>query len=163
MGEGRNSHVFCSIFIIQIIYAEFGSSGGYGFFMSKIYFNTRDVLLSIDLEQVAVVKAEGNYSRLYYINKHEILLTLGISRLQELLTNTHNKNVHFVRLGRSIIVNHAYLQKIDIQKQILELSKFGQNIVRVRIPKAILRGYKETIEKSIIIKQEKIHADNKSR
>lgn len=130
--------------------------------MAKLYFKTRDTLLAIDLESIAVVKAEGNYTRLYYINQHEVLLTLGISRLEEILLKHKTENSHFVRLGRSMIVNHAYLQKIDLQKQILELSDKGLRTVRVTVAKPILKSYKDAVEKSIIIKKEQLY-ENRNR
>ncbi len=130
--------------------------------MAKVYFKTRDTLLAIDLETIAVVRAEGNYTRIYYINQHEILLTLGIGRLEKILHDSKSKNSHFVRLGRSIIVNHAYFQMIDLQKQMLELSDGGRNSVKISIAKPILKSYKEAIEKSVTIEQERVY-ENKNR
>ena len=43
--------------------------------MSKIVINTRDELTMLETSLVAVVKANGNYCTVYYINKREILLT----------------------------------------------------------------------------------------
>lgn len=130
--------------------------------MARIYFKTRDTLLSLDLETIALVRAEGNYTRIYYINQHEILLTLGIGRMEQILYESKSSKFHFVRLGRSIIVNHAYFQLIDLQKQILELSDKGRNTVRINIAKPILKSYKEAIEKSVIIEQQRLY-ENKNR
>jgi DNA-binding LytR/AlgR family response regulator len=127
--------------------------------MELIYFKTRDSLLCVHLKDIGVIKAEGNYSRIYYLNKHEVLLTVGIGRLETILRKKTD-DYHFVRLGRSIIVNHKYFQKIDLQKQTLELSNRGLNTVRINIAKSILKSYKDAIEKSLIIKRERLY-DNR--
>ncbi|MBQ6063716.1 MAG: LytTR family transcriptional regulator DNA-binding domain-containing protein [Prevotella sp.] len=121
--------------------------------MAKLYLSNRDSLLCIDLESIALLKAEGNYTRLYYINQHDTLLAYGIGYLFEVLSKMSPGNYHFVRLGRSIIINHTYLQKIDLQKQILELANQGKDKVRISIPKNVLRSYKTTVEKSVVIKK----------
>jgi len=121
--------------------------------MAKLFLSNRDTLLCIDVDSIALLKAEGNYTRMYYVNQHETFLSYGIGQLYEILVKTQSDTSHFVRLGRSIIVNHSYLQKIDILKQIIELSDHGRNTVRISIPKNILKSYKSSIEKSIAIKQ----------
>ena len=49
--------------------------------MAKLYFNTRDELTCLDSELIAVVQASGNNSRVVYITKREIMLTVGISKM----------------------------------------------------------------------------------
>lgn len=127
--------------------------------MAKLYFNTRDDLTCIDANKVAVVQANGNYSRVVYITKREIMLTNGISKLEEVLKLYNNNNNRFIRLGRSFIINHAFLQKIDVLKQQLVLSDGDKNEIRISIPKQILKSYKQAVVKSIQIK-EKQYEDN---
>lgn len=121
--------------------------------MPKLYFNTRDDLTCIDANKVAVVQANGNYSRVVYITKREIMLTNGISKLEEVLKSYNNKDNRFIRLGRSFIINHAFLQKIDVLKQQIVLSDGDDNEIRVSIPKQILKSYKQAVVKSIQIKE----------
>jgi len=121
--------------------------------MAQIIFNTRDQLVSIDTTQIAVVQADGNYSRILFINKREISLSYGISKMEEILKSHSGKREGFVRLGRSIIVNHAYLYKIDLlRKQLVLTSKDGRE-VRLNLSKKLLKPYKEAIVKSIKIEQ----------
>lgn len=129
--------------------------------MAKLYFNTRDDLTCIDASKVAVVQANGNYSRVVYITKREIMLTNGISKLEEVLKTYNSKDNRFIRLGRSIIINHAFLQKIDVLKQQVILSDGDKNEIRVTIPKPILKSYKQAVVKSIQIKENR-HEDNHS-
>ena len=52
--------------------------------MAKLYFDTRDELTCIETDLVAVVQANGNYSRVVYITKREIMVTQGISKIEEI-------------------------------------------------------------------------------
>ena len=94
--------------------------------MAKLYFDSRDELTCIDTDLVAVVQANGNY----------------------------RKN-RFIRLGRSFIINHSFLHKIDVLKQQLILSDGDKNEVRIKLPKLILKSYKTATIKSIQIKEDK--------
>lgn len=128
--------------------------------MAKLYFNTRDELSCIETDMIAVVQANGNYSRVVYITKKEVTLTTGISKLEETLKSYNGKKNRFIRLGRSFIINHAYLTRVDVLKQILVLSDNDKNEIRVPIPKNILKSYKSAIAKSIKIKGKKENEDN---
>lgn len=128
--------------------------------MAKLYFNTRDELNCIETDMIAVVQANGNYSRVVYITKREVTLTTGISKLEETLKSYNGKKNRFIRLGRSFIINHAYLTRVDVLKQILVLSDNDKNEIRVPIPKNILKSYKSAITKSIKIKGKKENEDN---
>lgn len=128
--------------------------------MSKLFFNTRDELSCIETDLIAVVQANGNYSRVVYITKKEVALTTSISKLEENLKSYNSKKNRFIRLGRSYIINHSYLTRIDVLKQVLVLSDNDKNEIRVPIPKNILKSYKNAIAKSIKIKGKKENADN---
>ena len=117
--------------------------------MAQIIINTRDQLVSIDTNLIAVVQADGNYSRILFINKREISLTYGISKMEEVLKAHVGKREKFIRLGRSIIVNHAYLYKIDLLRQQLVLTSEDGQEVRLNLSKKLLKPYKEAIVKSI--------------
>lgn len=123
--------------------------------MAKLYFDSRDELTCVDTDLVAVVQANGNYSRVIYINKREVMLTCGISKLETILRSNNSKKNRFIRLGRSIIINHSFLHKIDVLKQQLVLSDGDKNEVRIKLPKLILKSYKTATIKSIKIKEEK--------
>lgn len=121
--------------------------------MAKLYINTRDELCCIDTDLIAVVQANGNYSKIVYITKKEVVLTISISKLEVSLKSYNNKKNRFIRLGRSYIINHSYLTRIDVLKQIMVLSDNDKNEIRVPIPKNILKSYKNAIAKSIKIKE----------
>lgn len=129
--------------------------------MAKLFFNTRDELTVIDSEEIAVVQANGNYSKVLTIYRREIMLTSGISKVEQVLKNIKEKKSKFVRVGRSLIVNHSFLQKIDLMKQVMVLSGQG-NEIKVNVSKKTLKIYKDAIAKSIKIKNnETVHIGNR--
>lgn len=129
--------------------------------MAKLFFNTRDELTVIDSEEIAVVQANGNYSKVLTIYRREIMLTSGISKVEQVLKNLKEKKAKFVRVGRSLIVNHSFLQKIDLMKQVMVLSGQG-NEIKVNVSKKTLKIYKDAIAKSIKIKNnETVHIGNR--
>ena len=129
--------------------------------MAKLFFNTRDELTVIDSEEIAVVQANGNYSKVLTIYRREIMLTSGISMVEQVLKNLKEKKSKFVRVGRSLIVNHSFLQKIDLMKQVMVLSGQG-NEIKVNVSKKTLKIYKNAIAKSIKIKNnETVHIGNR--
>ena len=128
--------------------------------MAKLYLNTRDELTCVDANKVAVIQANGNYSRVVYITKRELMVTYGISKLEETLKAYNNKDNRFIRLGRSFIINHAFLQKIDVLKQQIVLSDGDKNEIRVTIPKQILKSYKDAVVKSIQIKEKQYESNH---
>ena len=125
--------------------------------MEKLFFNTRDELTVVDSEEIAVVQANGNYSKVLTIYRREIMLTSGISKVEQVLKNLKEKKSKFVRVGRSLIVNHSFLQKIDLMKQVMVLSGQG-NEIKVNVSKKTLKIYKDAIAKSIKIRNnETVH------
>ncbi len=119
--------------------------------MRRVLFNSRDELISIDLEKVALVKANGNYSTLYYISQREVMLSFGITKVFELIQNAHLTESQFVKIGRSLIINQTFLERIDVLRQQLILTDGSvlfdgkekrTNEIRVTVPKNLLRAYK---------------------
>ena len=119
--------------------------------MAKIYFNTRDDLTAMDSENIAVIQANGNYSKIVTIYRKEIMLTSGITKVEQVLKSVNDTKSRFVRVGRSLVVNHSYLQKIDLIKQQMVLSCQG-NEIKINVSKKTLKVYKDAIAKSIKIK-----------
>ncbi len=100
--------------------------------MTKIYFNFRDELVAVDFDQVAVIQADGNYTHLIYMNKREVTLSLGISKVAEVLQRRHPQARQFLRIGRSCIINHAFTERIDILRQFVVLADDAGHEIRVK-------------------------------
>lgn len=113
--------------------------------MEKMYFNTRDELIAVDFEHVALVQADGNYTRVIYINKHEVMLSMGINKVAEMLSRHAQLAKAFYRIGRSCILQHKYLERIDLQRQFVVLSDLGSNEIRIKMSKPMLKAYKNAL------------------
>ena len=116
--------------------------------MAKLFFNTRDEMFGIDTDLIALVKADGNYSVIVYITGKEIHLPYGISKMEAILKENNDKRNRFVRVGRSVIINHFFVYKIQPIKQIMMLSDGGKENISIVLPKQTLKAYKDAIYKS---------------
>lgn len=112
---------------------------------TKLLFNSRDEVVAINFNHVAVVQADGNYSRVVFINKHEISLSIGINKLSEMINQAKFDEAFFVKIGRSLLINQAYLERIDTQKQQITLSDNGLSIIKISVTKQVLKAYKNFV------------------
>lgn len=118
--------------------------------MLKLCINSRDELFVLDLDKVAYIQASGNYSRIVYIGGMQMMITLGLSKLEGMIKMIVPKDRRspFVRLGRSLLVNQTYLTHINVLKQRLTLSDNQEHSYELDVPKALLKAYKDLIRKS---------------
>ena len=130
--------------------------------MKRICIKTRDQLVVINLPKLACVVADGNYSKLIYIDKKfpSSLISVGISQLAEILKKgeVNQERPVFLRLGRSLIINQSYLLNISIPKQRILLTDWGENVLPIKVPKQLLKQYKDQYE--AMQKTETTEADN---
>ena len=112
--------------------------------------NSRDELFVLDLDKVAYIQASGKYSRIVYIGGMQMMITLGLSKLEGMIKMIVPKDRRspFVRLGRSLLVNQTYLTHINVLKQRLTLSDNQEHSYVLDVPKALLKAYKDLIRKS---------------
>ena len=92
------------------------------------------------------------------MTQKEIILSHGISKVEEALKLCNDSRNTFVRLGRSVVINQAYFQKIDLLKSLLILGDTSKNEIKLNLPKLILKTYKEAILKKIEIQENKKYA-----
>ena len=99
--------------------------------------NSRDELFVLDLDKVAYIQASGNYSRIVYIGGMQMMITLGLSKLEGMIKMIVPKDRRspFVRLGRSLLVNQTYLTHINVLKQRLTLSDNQEHSYVLDVPK----------------------------
>jgi len=118
--------------------------------MPNLCLNSRDELILIDVDKIAFLQANGNYTRLTYIGGQQVLLTIGLSGVEELIRHALPKNCPgaFVRLGRSLIINQLFLCSISVPKQKIVLSDRGKNSYTLTVPKDLLKVYKRKIAES---------------
>ena len=117
--------------------------------MKKLCINNRDVLLIINLDDIAYVIADGNYVKLTYITGVKRLLSIGISDFYGLIVNIYNESsiCPFIKLGRSVVINQLYLSEINILKHSLMLSD-NKIVFTIQMPKQLLKSYREMIRQA---------------
>ena len=115
--------------------------------MYKLCLNSRDELLIIDLQKIAFFQANGNYTHFNYISGDTHLVTLGLSKVEEYIRMSWPKDVPspFIRLGRSLIINQAFLSEISVLKQKVTLSDNNGHSYSLNVPKPLIKEYKEKI------------------
>lgn len=120
--------------------------------MKRICINNRDELVMLYVDHIAYILADGNYTKIVYIGGMQIVLTLGISKVEKILLGSfENEQIcPFVRLGRSLIISQQYLYNINIVKQTLSLSDGLKNCLTLRLPKQLLKSYKTQLTKTTI-------------
>lgn len=116
--------------------------------MPRICIKSRDELIVIDTARLAYVLADGNYCKLVYIEGMQSMLSLGMSKVAEILSKSERQPERpvFLRLGRSLIVNQRFLLSISVPKQRIVLSDFGKNSHAISVPKPLLKQYKEKFD-----------------
>ena len=113
--------------------------------MEKICFNGRDELLVLDCSKIACFKADDDYSVVYYTNGLVVNVPIGLSKICEALAHVpRSLTCDFMRVGRSFMVNHAYLYQISVPRQRLALYD-GQKILVLNVAKEALKRYKEAM------------------
>ena len=77
-------------------------------------------------DDLVYVAADGNYSSLVFVDGESRVVTLQLGQVERVLGEqlTQTKG-HFVRIGKSLIVNRTYISYINLPKQQLVLSGGG--------------------------------------
>ena len=124
--------------------------------MKKMCLNNRDEMIMLFVDNRAYIMADGNYTKICYIGGMTTVLSFGISKVETLVSASYadGEVSPFVRLGRSVIINQWFLYDINVLKQHLVLSDCIKNTITLKLPKPLLKKYKELVSKSTIKKNE---------
>ncbi len=124
--------------------------------MKKICLNNRDEMIMLFVDNIAYIMADGNYAKICYIGGMTTVLSFGISKVETLVSASYadGEVSPFVRLGRSVIINQWFLYDINVLKQHLVLSDCMKNTITLKLPKPLLKKYKDLVSKSTIKKNE---------
>ena len=83
-------------------------------------------LVRVKPERIVYMKSDGNYSTMVLHDKAEQVFTMNLAQCQQMMEEQLGKEaMTFIRLGKQLIVNRAYIFKINPNKQQLYMSKFG--------------------------------------
>lgn len=112
----------------------------------RIYFNSRDKLIRLDVEKIVYFEGDGNYTYIVTANKQKVCLTLNLAHTEEALAAQLGENAkQFMRIGKRFIVNMNYIYQVDIQKQVLMLSDYEHFLFQLPVSKEALKTVKELV------------------
>lgn len=113
--------------------------------MEKICINGRDALFVLDLAKVACFKADTDYTTVYYMSGLTTTLSMGLNKVESIIAAVpKSRTCDYVRVGRSYIINQAFLYQIQVLRQKLILSD-GHKLITLPATKEALKRYKQYI------------------
>jgi DNA-binding LytR/AlgR family response regulator len=117
----------------------------------RVYFNSRDKLIRLDIQKIVYFEGDGNYTYIVTANKQKVCITLNLAHTEEALAAQLGDNAkQFMRIGKRFIVNMNYIFQVDIQKQVLMLTDYEHFVFQMPISKEALKSVKELVIKSKI-------------
>lgn len=117
----------------------------------KIYFNSRDKLIRIDIQKIVYFEGDGNYTYLVTANKQKVCLTLNLAHTEEALAKQLGDTAkQFMRVGKRFIINMNFIYQVDVLKQNLLLSDCEHFLFQMPVSKEALKTVKELVIKSKI-------------
>ncbi len=112
----------------------------------RIYFNSRDRLIRLDIQKIVYFEGDGNYTYIVTANKQKVCITLNLAHTEEALATQLGDNAkQFMRIGKRFIVNMNYIYQVDIQKQALMLSDCEHFLFQMPVSKEALKTVKELV------------------
>ena len=117
----------------------------------RIYFNSRDKLIRLDIQKIVYFEGDGNYTYIVTANRQKVCVTMNLSHTEDALASQLGDNAkQFMRIGKRFIVNMNYIYQIDIQKQTLMLSDCEHFLFQLPVSKEALKTVKELVIKAKI-------------
>ena len=91
--------------------------------MAYIIISKGTEFLRVPQDKLVYISSEGNYSNVVTVDNRQRLVTFQLGQLEGMIgEQLGEKGSHFLRIGRSLIINIDYIYLIDISKQQLVLS-----------------------------------------
>ncbi len=89
--------------------------------------NTNE-LVRVRPERVVYIMSDGNYSTMVLHDNTEHVFTMNLAHCQELLERQLGKEAEtFIRIGKQLIINRAYIFKINVNRQQLVMADMALN------------------------------------
>ena len=108
-------------------------------------------LVRVKPERVVYVVSDGNYSTMVLHDKTELVFTMNLAHCQQLIEEQLGKEAEtFIRIGKQLIVNRAYIFKVNPTKQQLIMSNMEVNhAIELQASKEALKQLKAYLESTI--------------
>ena len=121
--------------------------------MAYIIISKGTEFLRVPQDKLVYISSEGNYSNVVTVDNRQRLVTFQLGQLEGMIgEQLGEKGSHFLRIGRSLIINIDYIYLIDISKQQLVLSDCAGCYHELSASREVLIKLKAYME-SLSIKQ----------
>lgn len=115
-----------------------------------LYFNSRDELYRIDMQNIVYIEADGNYTHIVLRNEKRGTVCMSLMQMQNVLNEKLKEHAAvFARVGKRYIINLQYVYHINSLKQQLTLSDGSTFCYDICLSKEALRTLKELFVKNI--------------
>lgn len=114
--------------------------------MNLIFFNSRDQLLRIDMNEIVYFEGDGNLTYIVTSNKMKGTVSMNLGKVEEFLATQYGKKASFfMRVGKKFIINMNYIYLINVVKQNLILSDYRNFSFQLPISREALKKVKELV------------------
>ena len=108
--------------------------------------------LRVPQDKLVYISSEGNYSNVVTVDNRQRLVTFQLGQLEGMIgEQLGEKGSHFLRIGRSLIINIDYIYLIDVSKQQLVLSDCSGCYHELSASREVLiklKAYMESLNKT---------------
>lgn len=87
----------------------------------NISFGSREEFYLINPNAVMYFQADDHYAHVFYTTGKTFMLPIGLSKVEQRISEQLGKHSPFVRMGRKYLVNISYLYYISTSKQTVKL------------------------------------------
>ena len=120
--------------------------------MAYIIISKGTEFLRVPQDKLVYISSEGNYSNVVTVDNRQRLVTFQLGQLEGMIgEQLGEKGSHFLRIGRSLIINIDYIYLIDISKQQLVLSDCAGCYHELSASREVLiklKAYMESLNKT---------------
>lgn len=108
-------------------------------------------LVRVKPERVVYVESDGNYSTMVLHDNTKHVFTMNLAHCQQLIEEQLGRDADiFIRIGKQLIINRAYIFKINVNKQTLVMSDMKLNqAFELQASKEALKQLKVYLESTI--------------
>ena len=116
-----------------------------------IIISNSNELVRIKPERIVYVESDGNYSTMVLHDKTKHSFTMNLAHCQQLMEKQLGKEAEtFIRIGKQLIINRAYIFKINANSQTLVMSDMALNqSFMLNASKEALKQLKAYLESTI--------------
>ena len=106
----------------------------------RVFFNSRDKLIRIDVQKIVYFEGDGNYTYIVTANKQKVCVTMNLAHTEEAMAAQLGENAkQFMRIGKRFIVNMNYIY------QVVMLSDYEHFLFQMSVSKDALKAVKELV------------------